>query len=61
MTRPPPHRRLLTAAAWLSVCAGATAGAIHTTPAWARILCLIAAATALRTAAKAAWATARPR
>lgn len=60
MTEPPPYRQLLTAAAWLLVCALATAATIHITPAWAKILCLIAAATALRTAAKAVWATDRP-
>ncbi|WP_405956560.1 STAS domain-containing protein [Streptomyces phaeochromogenes] len=55
MTRPPLDPCLLTAAAWLLACALATAAAIHITPAWAKVLCLIAAATALHTAAKTLW------
>ena len=34
--------------------------ALHITPAWAKVLCLIAAAAALRTAAKTLWTAARP-
>jgi len=60
MTRPPLRRHLLTAAAGLLACALATAAAIHTTPAWAKTLYLIAAATALSTAAKALWTPALP-
>jgi anti-anti-sigma factor len=60
MTQPPSRRRLLTAAAGLLVCTLATVAAIHITPVWAKTLCLIAAATALRTAAKALWPAARP-
>ncbi|SDP81539.1 anti-anti-sigma factor [Streptomyces sp. cf386] len=60
MTPPLPPARLLIAAAWLLACALATAAAIHFMPVWAKILCLIAAATALRVAAKAVWSVARP-
>ncbi|MFF0041599.1 STAS domain-containing protein [Streptomyces mirabilis] len=60
MTWPPLRRHLLTAAAGLLVCALATTAVVHTTPPWAKVLCLIAAAAALRTAAKALWATGRP-
>ncbi|MCL8011379.1 STAS domain-containing protein [Streptomyces sp. AS02] len=60
MTPPLPPARLLTAAAWLLACALATAAAIHFTAVWTKMLCLIAAATALRIAAKAVWSAARP-
>ncbi|MGA5454806.1 STAS domain-containing protein [Streptomyces umbrinus] len=60
MTQPPPHRHLLAAAAWLLVCVVATAAALHVTPAWAKTLCLIAAATALSIGVQGAWAAARP-
>ncbi|MGA5451990.1 hypothetical protein ACPCVO_35690 [Streptomyces umbrinus] len=55
MTQPLLRRHLLTAAAGMLVCALATVAALHITPAWAKTLCLIAAATALSTAAKALW------
>ncbi|MEU9284823.1 STAS domain-containing protein [Streptomyces sp. NPDC048275] len=60
MTPPLPPARLLIAAAWLLACALATAAAINFMPVWAKILCLIAAVTALRVAAKAVWSVARP-
>ncbi|WP_328687657.1 STAS domain-containing protein [Streptomyces phaeochromogenes] len=60
MTQPSLCRHLLSAAAGLLGCALATVAAIHITPVWAKVLCLIAAATALCTAAKALWAAARP-
>ncbi|MER7173972.1 STAS domain-containing protein [Streptomyces mesophilus] len=55
MTHSSPDRRLVTAAAWLLLCALATAAVIQLTPVWAKVLCLIAAAAALRAGAMAAW------
>ncbi|MDX2761004.1 hypothetical protein [Streptomyces europaeiscabiei] len=50
MTPPRPHQPWATAAAWLLICVLATVALFLTTPAWGKILWLIAAATALRTA-----------
>lgn len=50
MTPPRPHHPRAAAAAWLLICVLATVALILTPPAWGKILWLIAAATALRTA-----------
>jgi hypothetical protein len=55
MTPPRTHRPLATAAAWLLICVLATVALILTTPAWGKILWLIAAAAALRTAVQYTW------
>ncbi|SDL02582.1 STAS domain-containing protein [Streptomyces indicus] len=52
MTASATCRRRLTAAVWLALCVLATTGFIELAPAWARVVCLIAAATALRIAIK---------
>ncbi|MEU5323464.1 STAS domain-containing protein [Streptomyces sp. NPDC021056] len=59
MTPLPRYPRLLPAAVWLLVCALATTAIFYVTPVWARTLCLIAAAAALRTAIRAVRRTAR--
>ncbi len=52
MTPPRAHHPRATAAAWLLICVLATVALILTTPARGKILWLIAAAAALRTAAQ---------